>query len=348
MNSRVTVADVARHLELSAATVGHVINGRGDELRISAVTQARVHEAVREMGYRPNLSARSVRTGRFGCAALIQPLRGIYLPPGLLLGISQELHRHDMHLAVSDAPQELLGKAEFLPKVMRDLAADGLLVNVINEVPSKFEESLHRLSTPAVWINTDRTFDCVHPDDLGAAQRITKHLLKQGHRDIVYARSALFEGRITHYSEHDRYEGYQKAMHTARLKPVVWDIPAEPSTREAITHDGRTETALQLLSDVPRPSAIIAYEVASAMPFYHAALRLGLRVPGDLSLAAFHGGLNTQIALPLTTMHLQMWEVGNEAVRMLMQKIEQPDTPVPARAVPVDFFEGGTCAPPLS
>jgi LacI family transcriptional regulator len=348
MNSRVTVADVARHLELSAATVGHVLNGRAAELRISAATQARVQEAVRELGYRPNLSARSVRTGRFGCAALIQPLRGIYLPPGLLLGISQELHRHDMHLAISDAPQESLGKAEFLPKVMRDLAADGLLINVINEVPSNFEEALGRLSTPAVWINTDRPFDCVHPDDLGAAQSITKHLLKQGHRHIVYARSALFEGRVVHYSESDRYQGYEKTMRTARLKPIVWEIPTEPSTREAMMHDARTEAALQLLSNPQRPSAIIAYEVASAMPFYHAALRLGLRVPGDLSLAAFHGELNGQIAVPLTTMHLHMWQVGAEAVQMLMQKIEQPQTPVPARAVPTDFFEGGTCAPPLS
>lgn len=347
MNSRITVADVARHLELSAATVGHVLNGRANELRISAATQERVQEAVRELGYRRNLSARSVRTGRFGCAALIQPLRGIYLPPGLLLGISQELHRHDMHLAISDAPQESLGEAEFLPKVMRDLAADGLLVNVINDVPPAFEEALQRSSTPAVWINTDRPFDCVHPDDFGAAQHITKHLLKQGHKRIVYARSQLFEGRITHYSERDRHDGYEKTMRAARLKPVVWDIPAEPSTRETILHDERTKTALRLLSNAQRPSAIIAYEVASAMPFYHAALQLGLRVPGDLSLAAFHGDLNTQVAVPLTTMHLQMWEVGAEAVRMLMQKIAQPDVPLPAHAVPVDFFEGGTCAPPL-
>src|SRR4028119_2280943 len=188
MNSRVTVAHVARHLELSAATVGHVLNGRANELRISATTQERVQQAARELGYRPNLSARSVRTGRFGVAALIQPWRGIYLPPGLLLGISQELHRHDMHLAISDAPQESLGEAEFLPKVMRDLAADGLLVNVINEVPPAFEEALQRSSTPAVWINTNRPFDCVHPDDFGAAQRITKQILQLGHKRIVYAR----------------------------------------------------------------------------------------------------------------------------------------------------------------
>jgi LacI family transcriptional regulator len=218
MNSRVTVADVARHLDLSPTTVGHVLNGRGAALRISAVTQSRVQEAALEMGYRPNLSARSVRTGRFGCAALIQPLSGIYLPPSLLLGISEELHRHDMHLVISEVPQQNLSEAGFLPKVMSNLAADGLLINVLSEIPTAFEEELQRLQMPAIWINTKRPHDSVHPDDLGASQRLTEYLLKMGHRNIVFARPEIT--RVAHYSEHDRYTGYEKAMRDAGLQPL--------------------------------------------------------------------------------------------------------------------------------
>jgi LacI family transcriptional regulator len=103
---------------------------------------------------------------------------------------------------------------------------------------------------------------------------------------------------------------------------------------------------MQLMSS-GRPTAVIAYEVGVAMPFYHAALRLGLSVPGDFSLAMFHGELNGHVAVPFTTMHLLIWEIGRQAVRMLMQKIERPDELLPAHAMTPDFFEGATCAPPL-
>jgi LacI family transcriptional regulator len=101
-----------------------------------------------------------------------------------------------------------------------------------------------------------------------------------------------------------------------------------------------------LLSQPKRPTAIIAYEIEVAMPLYHAALRLGLTVPGNLSLAMFHGELNTQIGVPFTTMHLWLRELGKHAVQTLLQKIERPHELIPARALDVDFFEGGTCAPP--
>ncbi|MDQ3814206.1 MAG: LacI family transcriptional regulator [Armatimonadota bacterium] len=340
---RVTLHDVARQVGVHPMTVSHALKGTG---RIAAETQQRVRDAARELGYRPNLSARAVRTGRFNCAALIQPLHGIYLPPGLLLGLSQELHRHDMHLVVSEAPQAELGEAEFLPRVVRELAADGLLVNVLGDVPASFEAALRELNTPAVWVNTNRPFDCVHPDDQGGARRVTEHLLKLGHRRIGYVQPARRDGEEPHYSIHARRAGYEEAMRAARLKPAVFELPPQPTYRQEILTDRREEVATELLATPQRPTAIVAYELEVAMPLYHAALGLGLRVPGDLSLAMFHGDLNRHIGVPMTTAHTHMWQVGGEAVQMLMEKIEHPGAPLPSRAVPIDLFEGSTCGPP--
>jgi len=340
---RVTLHDVARHVGVHPMTVSHALKGTG---RIAVETQQRVREAARELGYRPNLSARAVRTGRFNCASLIQPLHSIYLPPGLLLGLAQELHRHDMHLVISEAPQAELGEAEFLPQVVRELAADGLLVNVLGEVTAPFEAALRELNTPAVWVNTDRPFDCVHPDDRGGARRVTEHLLKLGHRHIAFVQPARRAGEESHYSIHDRRAGYEETMRVSRLKPLVFELPPQPTTRAEILADRRERLAAELLSRPQPPTAIVAYEMEVAMPVYHAALRLGLRVPGDLSLAMFHGDLNRHIGVPVTTAHTHMWQVGREAVQMLMEKIEHPGTPLPSRAVPIDLFEGATCGPP--
>ena len=119
MNGRITAADIAEHLGLAKSTVTHVLNGRATQLRISEATQKRVQETAQELGYRPNAIARAMSTGRFGSAALIQPLHGIYLPHWLVLGLTQELHKHDMSLTISEAPESALREAEFLPKVVR-------------------------------------------------------------------------------------------------------------------------------------------------------------------------------------------------------------------------------------
>ena len=67
----VTATMVAAHLGVSKATVTHGLAGRGTEQRIRPETQRRVLEAAQALGYRPNVSARAIRTGRFGCAALM-------------------------------------------------------------------------------------------------------------------------------------------------------------------------------------------------------------------------------------------------------------------------------------
>jgi LacI family transcriptional regulator len=141
------------HIWFGKSTVTHVLSGRAEQLRISAATQARVHDAVRELGYRPNASARAVGSGRFGSAALIQPLEGVYLPAGLLLGITDELQRNDMHLVVSEMHNAGPTDETYLPKVVREVAADGLLINMVTKIPPRLLETLHSLNTPAVWIN---------------------------------------------------------------------------------------------------------------------------------------------------------------------------------------------------
>jgi LacI family transcriptional regulator len=123
-------------------------------------------------------------------------------------------------------------------------------------------------------------------------------------------------------------------------------MPRGYDRRDEIDHDPRGEVALKLLSQPHRPTAVIAYEIEVVMPLYHAALRLGLDVPRDLSLAMFHGELNTQIGVPFTTMHLWLSEIGKQAVQILLQKIDRPHELIPARALHADFFEGATCAPP--
>jgi LacI family transcriptional regulator len=356
--SHVTAADIALHLGLGKSTVAHVLNGRAERLRIRPETRRRVEEAAREMGYRPNVSARAMRTGRFGAAALIQPLSGVYLPVELLIGLADALRAHDMHLSVAEAPNEVLHDEGYLPKVVRELAADGLLINMIADASTAFIKAVEAHHIPSIWINSEREADCVHPDDFMGGRIATEHLLGLGHRRIAFVQEGpprqipLFkeeapaESGGQHYSVRDRRHGYEQAMHAAGLTPQAVALSGRPWSYDETLDDRRIPDAVAFLSGPERPTAIVAYESSPALPLLYAALSLGLRVPEDLSLVMFHGGLEQNVGIPITTVDTNISRVGREAVRMLLQKIAHPDEPLPRTAVPPRFFAGTTCGPP--
>lgn len=345
MSGRITAADIATHLGVAKSTVTHVLNGRATQLRISEATQARVQEAARELGYRPNAFARAISTGRFGSAALVQPLHGIYLPHWLVLGLTEELHKNDMSLTISEAPESALREAEFLPKVVRELAADGLLINMVRPIPPRLLETLQTLNTPAIWINNKQRFDAVHPDDLVAGRMATEHLLNFGHQRIAFVASGAFNDAETHYSVRDRRLGYEKAMRTANLSPQVLDFPGMPTEMEEFRADQRVAKAMEILAARNRPTAIIAYGLDIALPILQAAPQLNLRLPQDLSLVMFYEEPNRHIGRPVTTICISIQKVACEAVRMLMQKIETPGKPLKSRAIAPWIFEGNTTGP---
>jgi DNA-binding LacI/PurR family transcriptional regulator len=345
MSTRATVADIAEHLGLARSTVAHVLNGRAEQLRISAATQARVHEAVQKLGYRPNAFARAVGSGRFNCAALIQPLQGVYLPTGLLLGIAEELQRHDMHLMVSETHSADLN-ADFLPKVVREVAADGLLINMLGAIEPHLLETLHSLNTPAVWINNKQPVDAVHPDDLHIGRWATEHLVQMGHKRIAFMGCGPLDSDGLHYSMHDRRSAYETVMCEAGLELQLISLPKTPEKLDDFFVDQRLPALLELLSSDSRPTGIVAYSDDVAILLLQAVAQLGLQLPRDLSLVTVADGPNHHIGRPVTAVCLSMGAVGKEAVRLLMRKIKNPSEPLPSIAVQPWFFGGDTTGPP--
>lgn len=350
VGSPVTTADIARHVGLSAATVSHVLTGRADKLRIRPDTQRRVLDAVKELGYRPNASARAIRTGRFGSAALIQPLNNVYMPVGLILGLAEELEKHDMHLSVAKLTDESLSDEAYLPKVVRELTADGLLINMIVGVPASFRAAIREHNIPTIWINNRQEADCIHPDDLAGGRLATEHLLRLGHRRIVFLRlkRSSSDNSEAHYSEKDRLEGYEAAMKAAGLPPRTVLLSSIPVTAEEVNTDKRVHEVIDLLRSSERPTAIVAYELEVALPVLFAAAHAGLKVPRDLSVVMFHDGCDSLSGVPITAVQHNMWSLGIEAVRMLVEKVSAPERSLPARALPSSLFEGGTSGPPSS
>jgi LacI family transcriptional regulator len=326
----VTIKEIARHTGLSIPTVGNIL-GRSAS-RYAPDTRKRVLSAAQQLGYKPNASARAIRQGRFGCAALVlsrsKQSTHSYIPHGLIDGLEDELAANDMHLTVSRLTDEELSTNDFVPKVLREHMADGMLVNYTHEIPPAMLELIRAHHAPAVWLNAKLPADCVHPEDYGAARAATERLIAVGHRRIAMVhmispfsgnRSFAESWRYHHYSVTDRADGYRAAMRAAGLPPQI--VSHERFIPES-EHFGESRAMLQAPD---RPTAVLSYSEGELMGIVCAAASLGLAIPRDLSVVVFSPTSPWMAGKHVSVVAIPTERMARAAVRMLARKLAAPD-----------------------
>jgi len=349
--AEVTIKQVAERTGLSIRTVGRILSAGGSGAGSSphsTSTRERVLATAQELGYRPNASAKSMRTGRFGCIALLSSIsrQRSNLPSSLYEGIDDALTEHNLHLTLARLPDEKLKSEEAVPKILREWMADGLLLNYNSFIPQPLLQTIRDPRIPSVWINTKQDWNAVWPDDFNAGRAATEDLIARGHRRIAYA---VQEGADSHYSAADRYEGYAAAMQDAGLTVQRLLLP-EPKVRQGLTSllppAGWEDNAAMWQPGSPaaqqRPTAVVTYmsNVAHFLLFLVASH--GLQVPRDLSIVTFEEDVLESAGLLVTTWRIPAYRMGQEAVRMLLARLADPahENRSPA-IIPFAVPEGG-------
>lgn len=336
-----TLLDVAKAVGKSVQLVSAVLHGGRSSSAASAATRKRILEAARALGYMPNAAARAVSTGRFGAVGLLLSTASwkSSLPELTLNGIRTALAERDLHLSLGWFPDEKLTAAGYIPKLLREMMADGLLIKYDSSIPARMVELVRGSGLPAIWLNSQQEYDCVYPDDFGAAKDITRRFIELGHRRIAYLD---FHPRPVsdHYSSEARWGGYEEVMKDAGLSP--WHL----NEKHPVPKEERLAFVLRVLSRPDRPTAVLTYGDLDALPILHAAALAGLRVPQELSIATFGGRPNDDTGVKITTALIPEEELGKVSVEMLLQKIARPKVKLRPRRLEFGFDEGSTCAPP--
>lgn len=336
-----SLEDIANEVGVSKSTVSLVLNGKARKARISEKRIKEITEAAARLNFVPNAAARAIRKGRFGQLGLLLsaiPTRALLLP-GLLESIRITLREKDQLLLIGELPDEKLTDDMEMPRILREWAADGLLINYLEAVPERMRAILDEHRIPTVWLNIKRDTDAVYTDDFSAAVNATEHLIEMGHKRIAY----LAMGVSGHFSKKDRENGYRQAMVAAKLPPDVhqWQASVHASQR--------AEAARRWLEEQnPRPTAVLTYGQGDALPLYTAALQLGLKVPEDLSIATFHPGPLSLAGLNISTWCIPSRELGRAGVEMLLERIEKKADSMPSIVLPYTEVIGSTIAPPAS
>jgi LacI family transcriptional regulator len=337
-----TQRDIARRLGIGQITVSRAVRG---EKGVKKETRERILAAARELGYKANISARAMRTGRLGTVALLQDTSTSpsTLQPDLLRGIHDALAERNMRLMMERVPEREVLRDGGVPRVLREWMADGLLVNHNPKLPHELTAVVRKHRVPAVWINSKRSADCVRPDDREAARRATELLVEKGHRRITFADySSGARTERPHYSPTARQAGYMEAMEKAGLRPKVI------RGRDYIPRRERVSFSREWLRRRDHPTAVLTLSASTASPIFLAARLMGLEVPASLSIISIDDRQDDLLGTATSCMVIPWREIGRAAVEMLVEKIERPSRRLRPQVLEMVWQEGDTFGPPAA
>jgi LacI family transcriptional regulator len=317
-----TIVDVAREARVSVASVSRVVNGHSN---VTAETRTRILEVIERLRYVPHTAARSLITKRTHVIGVLLPdLYGGFFSE-LIRGIDAAAREHHVHLLLSSSHGDATEMAEAI-RAMRG-RVEGLLVLA----PQLDAGGLGELDAevPTVFMNSrvdDGVSSSLAIDSYGGARAMVKHLVSVGHRTIAHV-----TGPIDNFDSHERERGYRDEL-TASL----------PSARPHVVRGDFTETSgyaagRMLGVATPRPAAVFAANDMMAIGCVSAFDALGLAVPRDIAITGFDDiPLAAFVRPALTTMRVQIVELGRGAVTQLAAAIAHPGTtrPVTTRLRP--------------
>jgi DNA-binding LacI/PurR family transcriptional regulator len=318
MKDRPTMRDIARVAEVPLSAVPLVLANKPG---VSVERRARVRAAVEQLGYEAN-TPRKARTRRLGL--LIEPMRIPALTDifygEVIAGIQEEAQRlgFAVWLRVFDSDREDAG--EIVQAVGTEV--DGLIVANGGDITDVRVGELARSGAPLVLCDNHiigQELHCVLVDNLAAGYLATRHLIDLGHRRI-----ALLPGPRRYRNLVDRQDGYLDALAEADIIPDPDLIPAPPPYEEL---KGEVQTrALLALPELP--TAIVAISDKTAFGALAVLQQAGIRVPGDVSLASIDDVADARASLPpLTTVAIPKREMGQRAVRRLLELLSDQEVP---------------------
>lgn len=307
-----TLDDLAALSGVSRATVSRVINGGS----VAPTTRDKVAEVLQRTGYRPNLAARSLASGRSGVIGVV-----MHLDPPLLFGdpyFSGMLHGMSNVLAEHATGMMLwLGnrsKQETLDDILRMGLIDGVIVTA-HWLEDPLVDGLLDSAIPTVLIGhrqADASASYVDVDHVTAAAEVTRHLVDIGRRRIGH-----ITGIPGSVSGEDRAKGHHQVTTAAGIADPDLVVPGEFNPES-----GRAGAEVLIDRGV---DAIFCANDATAAGALQAIRARGLRVPDDIALAGFDDlDFAATMDPPLTTVRQQVPVQGEEASRALLGLIADP------------------------
>lgn len=312
----VTIKDVAKIAGVSPSTVSRVISNHP---RISLKTSIRVKEIMNELGYHPNMMAKSLVSRTTHTLAIILPrpadeLFVNFFFAEFIRGIATQAARsgYDLLMATGASEMEELAAVTRLVKGKR---VDGV-ITLYSRPNDSIIHFLNKENFPFVLIGRSEEFPdilCVDNDNIQAAYDATNHLISQGHQCIGFV-----SGPANLSVSQDRLEGYYKALHNANLPMCPeWIVEGE------FLQDSGYRAISTIMNLQEKPTALVVIDDIIAYGVLGGLTELGYRVPHDISLISFNNlALSELTTPPISSIDIGIYQLGYTASHTLLNFIQ--------------------------
>jgi LacI family transcriptional regulator len=321
----VRLSDIAKKSGLSVSTVSRVINKKTKKYRISKEVEQLVLKAAKDLNYRPNQLARSLRLKKTQTIGLVAPDISNPFFAQIIKTIQTELHKLHYSLVVCDSDESLELEIEHA-NLLFSKGIDGLIVMPVGQQYDHFQFLLDN-GVPVVTV--DRGFDelktsMVVIDNEDGAFAAVEHLIRSGHRRI-----AIIQGLPDTFTTNGRLKGYRDALKRYRV-PVDESLIVGKDFRK---ENGYIETKFLLKSAQP-PTALFTTGDLITLGAIEAINEERLRIPQDISLVAFDDLESASFfSCPITAISQPREALGEMAVKVLYDGIRNPGRSEPRKIV---------------
>lgn len=305
----VRILDVAKHAGVSVASVSRVLSGLPG---VGEATRDRIMAAVEELGYRPNLAARRLRSRRTDTLGLIvSDIRNPYFTE-VSRAVEDVAYTNGLRVMVCNADEDP-EKESFYLEMMRDENVAGVILSPTLPRLASYRQTDYPF--PVVLIDrceSDTDADAVVLDNVNAAQRLVRHLIDAGHQRI-----AFFYGAAS-ATGRQRLQGYHEALSGAGLTPMAQALkPTTDEARAVMRHFLERHSQL--------PDAVVASSGLILLGLVEALREARLSYPDEIALAGFDDMPWTRVVTPSITVIAQpTYDMGRAAIELLLARIAQP------------------------
>ena len=307
-----TIKEVAKLAGVSSAAVSRYLNGGP----LSQKKKEQIAKAIEETGYRPNLMAKTMRTGKVRQIGIIVPRIFSESVNQVMDGLAEEFLEKDYLTLLGYSDKRKDRELQYLEMMQSNRVAGIVLMGTtLSEIKRM---SLENCTVPLVVTGQKYSgLHCVYHDDRGGVRELTQRMIAKGRSRIAYIgvrEDDLAAGLA-------RREGFLEALESAGL-------PVNNVPRRTADFDARSGFLCmqELLEECPDLDGVICATDIIAHGAISALKRAGRRIPEDVSIAGVGDNWADLISSPtLTTVHLHHRRCGMLAARMLLNLIGEDD-----------------------
>lgn len=312
---KATIKDVARLAGVSIKTVSRVIN---KEDSVKEGTEQKVQEAIKTLNYQPNSSARNLAATQSFAIGYVYDNPNAYYVIAMQNGILNECQSNGFELIIhpcNASSEKIIDEIQDM--VRRSQLAGLVLSPPLSEMPDVLKAlddmDMHYVRVLSGTNQMQTTSPCVIIDDHNASEKITEHLIQQGHQRI-----AFITGDKDHQSTGERVNGYKSA-----LKKHGLDLKKDLIIEGTYSFEAGVEGAKKLLKKKNPPTAIFACNDEIAAGALFAARLSKFDVPNDIAIAGFEDNPFSRQTWPkLTTAAQPTNLIAKRAASLLIQTVK--------------------------